>query len=111
MKDGKDISRREALKTTVALSVVAVGSAWLGFGCKGDKKELSCTDTTGVAPADVEMRNTLQYVDKSTDPAKNCANCQLFKAPAAPGTCGGCTVLKGPINPAGLCKSWAQKAA
>jgi hypothetical protein len=112
MSNGKDVSRRDALKLTFALGAATVGSTWLGVGCKGDtSKELSCSDTTGVAPADIEMRKTLKYVAKSAVPAKTCANCQLFKAPPTPGTCGGCTVVKGSINPAGFCDSWARKPA
>ncbi|MFO0667247.1 MAG: high-potential iron-sulfur protein [Polyangiaceae bacterium] len=54
------------------------------------------------------MRKTLDYSDASADPAKTCANCQLYK-PAAPDQCGSCTLLKGTIHPKGFCKSWAAK--
>jgi len=105
-KQDTGCSRREALRGTVFLMVLAA------CGKKEEKKELSCTDTSGLSPADVEMRNvTLAYVEKTPDPAKRCDNCQQFKAAPAPGACGGCTILKGPINPAGYCKSWVQKAS
>ena len=74
------------------------------------KKELVCEDTAGLLPTEIDMRNAQQYVDKSADAAKNCANCQFYK-PAAPDACGGCTLLKGTINPKGNCKSWAAKLA
>lgn len=80
----------------------------IGVGCA--KKELACADTGGLLPDEVAMRETQQYVDLSADPAKNCANCQLYK-PAAPDQCGGCGLLKGTINPKGNCKSWAAKKA
>ena len=40
---------------------------------------------------------------------KDCANCVQY-VEAAPNTCGGCKLVKGPINPKGYCLSWAAKA-
>jgi High potential iron-sulfur protein len=78
----------------------------LALACS--KKELACADTAGLLPTDIDLRNAQLYVDLSADPAKNCSNCQLYK-PAAPDTCGGCTLLKGTVHPKGNCKSWAAK--
>lgn len=103
------VSRRDALRGTVVLAVLGAQA----LACKKDEapKALTCTDTSALAPADVEMRTvTLAYVDATPTPDKRCDNCQQYKAPPAPGACGGCTILKGPINPAGYCKSWVQKA-
>lgn len=74
------------------------------------KKPLACTDTSALKPDEIAMRNTLAYEDISKDPQKRCDNCQFFQ-PAGENQCGGCQLLKGPINPAGLCKSWVQKKA
>lgn len=72
---------------------------------------LSCSDVSGLSEADKTMRQTtLQYVEKSADPAKLCSNCQLYVAPPEPGKCGTCTLVKGPINPDGSCMSWVAKA-
>ncbi|MFO0675307.1 MAG: high-potential iron-sulfur protein [Polyangiaceae bacterium] len=78
--------------------------------CTKKKEELRCDDTIGMNPDDANARKLLVYVDKSPEPAKSCANCALYK-PGAPDACGGCAALKGPINPAGYCKSWAAKPA
>jgi CheY-like chemotaxis protein len=58
----------------------------------------------------VASRPALLYVDNSTEPGKSCSRCQQF-LPAAPGACGACKVVKGPINPDGYCKSFVAKPA
>ncbi len=103
----KELSRREMLRASAIAGAAGLVPAWL-VGC--GKKELSCTDTAGLSAADLTMRTTLGYVDASPEPAKNCANCMLYK-PGAPEACGGCQVVKGQINPKGYCKSWATKPA
>jgi hypothetical protein len=101
MNNEKVLSRRSAMRSLV---VLAAGSALLAC-----KKELACTDTAGLSADEATTRKTLEYVDKAPVASKECANCQLFK-PAAPDSCGACTVIKGPINPKGYCKSWVQKS-
>lgn len=99
----KRIDRREAF---VGMATVLIApSALLGCG----KKALSCTDTAGLSADEVNARTVLGYVDASGNPAKPCSTCQLYK-PSAPDQCGGCQIMKGPVNPAGSCKSWAKKA-
>jgi hypothetical protein len=100
------ISRREAGRRFFLTSATLLAPAWL-LAC--GKKELACVETTGLTADEIAVRTTtLAYVDKSPDPNKTCVKCQLYK-PAAEGSCGACTVLKGPINPAGSCKSFAPK--
>lgn len=99
------LSRRDILRRGAFLGVFAVvGEA----GCGKEKKVLSCTDTISLSAADAQVRTTLAYVDRSIDPLKTCLGCQHF-VPAAPDTCGSCKVVKGPINPAGYCKSFVAK--
>ncbi len=105
MTNGKALSRREAVRNLV---VLAAGSALIG--CTKESKPLSCVDTSGLSSDEAAMRKTLEYVDQTPTPPKQCDGCQLFK-PAAPESCGACTVLKGPIHPKGYCKSWVQKPA
>ncbi len=111
MANERFISRRDALKHTAILTMVGVGSGFaVACSKKSESAALSCNDTSALAPADLEMRAvTMAYVEKTADPAKQCDNCQQYKAPPAPGQCGGCTILKGPINPAGFCKAWIAK--
>lgn len=100
-------SRRDALR--ISLTVLgAGGAAFAAMGC--GKKELACTDTSALSADDVSARTALAYVDKSPDAAKMCSGCMQF-IPAAPDQCGGCKVVKGPINPAGYCKVWGAKAS
>ena len=101
-----DLSRRELLERGAAFGAVA---ALLVTGCSKKAPALNCTDTTGLSATDVTIRTTLAYVDVSTEPGKTCSGCQQFVAPPAPGACGTCKVLKGPINPTGNCKSFVAK--
>ena len=71
----------------------------------------SCNDASGLSTDEVNARIvTAAYVDQSADPAKKCSGCAQF-LPAAPNKCGGCKVVKGPINPEGGCKLWQAKPA
>jgi hypothetical protein len=103
------LSRRQALKQGAGFGAVAV----LGVpACSKEKpKVLMCTDTSGLPPADLQIREVvLAYVDISTTPGKNCLACQQFM-PGPPNACGICKIVKGPINPAGNCKSFLAKTA
>jgi hypothetical protein len=101
-------SRRELLRDATALGALAV------FGraaCSKKAAPLACTDTSALGPADLGVRAALAYSDISTEAGRSCQNCQQFVAPATDGTCGTCKLLKGPINPAGNCKSFVAKTA
>jgi hypothetical protein len=106
-KEEIQVSRRDALRRSLLMGTMTVGGVWLLAGCK---KELQCSDTAGLAPADVQMRTTLHYVDKSTMADKNCENCNFYKAAPANDQCGGCLLIKGTVHPKGNCDSWAKKA-
>ena len=104
------ITRRTLLRRSLTLSVGVAAAAVLGAACKGTPKELVCTDTVGLPPVDIQTRKALEYVDKSPDPQKACASCaQYVGAPV--GSCAGCKMFKGPVNPKGYCKAWASKEA
>jgi hypothetical protein len=110
MKDMDDkLSRRDVLQRSAAFGALAVFGAAAGACNKSPSAAgLSCMDTTGLSPTDVQVRTSLAYVDASTEPGKACSNCQQFIA-AAPNACGTCKVVKGPINPKGYCKSFVAK--
>jgi hypothetical protein len=97
------ITRRHVLTllTTAALVPAAVACS---------KPELNCSDAAGLTPDELAARSAAAYVDKSADPAKPCSTCKLYQ-PKSADACGGCSLIKGPINPNGGCKSWAPKAA
>ena len=103
------VSRRHLLSRGATLAAVALfGTAACG---KEKPAALSCTDTMGLSTADLTVRGALAYVDYSTEPGKQCLGCQQFlpAVPAVPAACGQCKVVKGPINPAGYCKSFVAK--
>src|SRR6185437_95598 len=101
------LSRRDVLQKSAAFGILAAFGAGAA-ACKSEPAKLSCVDTTSLSSADAMVRTSLSYVDNSMEPGKNCQKCQQF-LPGAPNACGGCKVLKGPINPSGYCKSFAAK--
>jgi hypothetical protein len=102
------LDRRAVLRRVggaLALGVVApVAAAVEGCG----KKPLSCADTAGLSFADAQTRVTLAYTDRALDPTKPCNACAKFRSAGAD-ACGGCEVVKGPINPLGGCRSWTAR--
>ena len=118
----KELSRRDFLLRTGALSAVALGSGAILSACGDGQRpaetpaaeepmamESACDDVSGLTDADIQMRQTLQYVDVSPKPDQLCSNCQLYVPAAEGAACGGCTIIKGPIAPGGYCTSWAAK--
>jgi hypothetical protein len=100
-------TRRDILRRGAAFGALAVVGASVACN-KAKPAALSCTDTSALAPADLTVRTSLAYVDVSTEPGKSCSGCLQF-IPATPDVCGACKVVKGPINPAGYCKSFSPK--
>ena len=93
------IARREAMRRLVVLSAAALAPPWLA-ACS---RKPSCQDVTGLTPEEVRARNeTAKYVEQTMDATKRCSGCVQW-IPAAPDKCGGCKVVKGPINPDGYC--------
>lgn len=100
------IARREALRHLgVASAVLAFPS--LPSGCS---RKPSCIDVTGLSPEEVRARNdTAAYTDAAPDPSKKCSVCAQWVPAPSPTACGGCKVVKGPINPEGWCKLFVAK--
>lgn len=118
-------SRKEFLKRTAVAGVIGIGAASvLGYCGRRPEEEATdeaassagaaCDDISSLSPAEKQQRDTmvtnLKYVPKTADAAKNCSNCQLFKAAAAGAACGGCQLFPGPVADQGYCVSWAPKA-
>ncbi len=104
----KVATRREALRHLVVLSASVAVPGFLA-GCS---KKPTCTDVSGLSPDELKMRNeTAAYVDSAPDPSKRCDVCVQWVPGASPTACGGCKVVKGPINPQGWCKLFAPKPA
>lgn len=108
------ISRKDFLVKGLVTGVAIAGAGAILSACKKEEKKaetaVSCNDTTGLTPEDIQQRTNLQYVDQTPDPTKRCDGCALYVAPAAGAACGGCNLVKGPIAPAGYCTSWVAKS-
>lgn len=137
----KKIDRKDFLKNALAVAgVTLVGSSILS-ACGGEQNPknsapaenapaenapapetepeagtapatVDCTDLSGLTDADIKQRESVSYVEKSTEAEKNCLNCRFWQPNATdPNACGGCQLIKGPVNPQGYCKSWFKKDA
>lgn len=107
MEDGTKIGRREMVRRTVLLTVVASApAAWLS-ACGGG--ELACDDESALSAAERDARRNAGYAEHAADPARACAGCTFFQAGGA-NACGACTVVRGPIHPAGSCNLFAPRA-
>ncbi len=95
------LSRRDfvvALSALPGLGVLACSKA------KGGS--LTCTDVAGLNEAERKRRVALAYVDKAPDPERECDRCAQYLG--VPDGCGSCKLLRGPINPGGSCKEFAE---
>ena len=79
----------------------------VGWACK--KEEFSCNDVTGLQPADIEARKSLEYKERADKPELACSNCAQFVPPES-SACATCRIMRGPIHPEGWCKVFAPKA-
>lgn len=107
------LDRRSFLVRAAQIGAVAAAApVFIGLvGCSKKEEVKTCTDTSGLSPDQIAMRNQLQYVDVTPKPAEDCEGCMLYTEPKAGAFCGGCTLLAGPIAPKGYCISWAAKPA
>jgi hypothetical protein len=101
----KKLTRRALLERGAVLSLAVIGGAG-GFGCGGG---LDCSSPPGLTQEQRDMRRNLAYVERSPNPSQRCEVCNFYTAPAQPGTCGGCTLNLGPVNPQGYCSSFVAR--
>jgi hypothetical protein len=95
------LGRRHALTLLAASGGVAL------VGCGGGDT-LRCDDVSGLSATDADFRRGQGYVERSTRPGRSCETCNFYTTGAA--ACGECTLIRGPINPAGYCNLWVQRA-
>ncbi len=106
------MGRRQAAKralTVLGAAAIAPGLLAACGGEEGGEGGLTCTDTAGLEPAQIQTRQTQAYTDASADPAKKCTDCRFYTAGAA-NACGTCQVIAGPIHPDGSCNLWAARS-
>ena len=111
-----EITRKEFFQRCALLGLTVAAGGTVLAGCGGGEKSETastktasagpCSDLTGLAEADVKMRENLKYVEVTTDQAKRCDNCKFWLPPEEGKECGGCQLVKGPITAGGGCASW-----
>lgn len=116
------MDRREFFRRVGAAALagagLALGLAACGGGDKGNAESTSaatskpavdpCSDLSGLTQDELATRTTFQYKAVAADPAKVCTKCNFWHAPEGGSPCGTCTLVKGPIEPAGGCMSWVE---
>ncbi|MEX0822255.1 MAG: high-potential iron-sulfur protein [Rhodothermales bacterium] len=123
----QNTSRRSFLQKLTALGTAGVITPVVLSACGGGGDEaasgdaatggetseagFSCMDTSGLTDAQIQQRESTNYVDESPNPDQLCSNCQLYTQPEAGAQCGGCQVVPGPIHPDGYCDLWVAAQA
>lgn len=127
MTEKTPLNRREFLERAALLGAVTIGAGSILAACESDtsspastegaaaggEETISCNDaaaTADLSAAELATRTNNNYVDQTTNPEQRCDNCSLYTQPAAGQTCGGCSVVAGPINPGGWCSIWVPAA-
>ena len=112
MSDAKIGRRDAARRALVVLGAAAFAPSALAACSEegGGDDQISCTETAGLSPAEIQTRQSQHYVDDSPNEGQTCSNCRFFQAPQQAGSCGGCQVLAGPIHPEGYCDLYAAQA-
>jgi len=107
MANDEKLSRRSALKISLSVLPLAAGGVALLNAC--GSSGVDCTDVSGLTEPEVATRTNLEYVEASPHGTeKDCVNCRFYTGNET--ACGTCTLVKGPVNPRGYCKSWVIKA-
>lgn len=117
MTTDQKLGRRAFLRRAGIAGLAGAGLV-LGLGaCNGEEQPAAkpaakaatdpCSDLSGLTADETATRTTFKYEEVASDPAKPCDTCTFWQAPAEGQSCGGCTLVKGPIKPKAGCMSWA----
>lgn len=116
-------SRRQVLKSMVQFSGVIAGSFLVSpfMSCKRSRAELGNEGITAKAEdedtcepqelsqQEIQVRQSLKYVDQSPITHRTCLNCKVFTLPKQGFSCGGCKIVPGPIHKNGYCTAWIAR--
>jgi hypothetical protein len=88
------------------------GTSESGDGGSGTASaSADCSDLSSLSESEKKQRSqmvkSLQYVEETPQPDKNCANCSLYIQSEYGEGCGGCQLFPGPVAANGYCNSWA----
>ncbi len=121
--ENQNTSRRRFLQKLTAFGTAGIITPVVLSACGGDDDaagdttagdgsgNFSCMDTSGLSDAEIQQRESTNYVDESPHEDQLCSNCQLFTEPEEGAQCGGCQVVPGPIHPDGWCDLWVAEQA
>lgn len=128
MSDNDQITRKNFLKHLSIAGVASLGASSLLTACgggNGNQESSSqsqsgsgdqaasddpCSDVSDLTEQEKKTRDQFDYVAETPNPEKRCDNCALWVEPEGDSPCGGCTLVKGPIHPAGYCTAWAPQS-
>ncbi|GAB5550129.1 MAG: high-potential iron-sulfur protein [Sandaracinaceae bacterium] len=102
-------TRRQFISRAAAAGV-ALGAPSLLAACGGGDPTTAsaCDGYSALTTQEVQVRQGLNYVDRSPKPAELCSNCMHYNAPAE-SACGGCKLFAGPVIAGGYCTAWAAQ--
>lgn len=71
----------------------------------------ACNNITELTANQKSVRSAQQFTVNTPFKKRYCSNCLYFKAPdsRSGSPCGSCTIVPGPIDPGGYCKSWKSE--
>ncbi len=98
------VSRRSLLVRGAALPLCGLA---LMAARSAAAAEAACADPAHLDSGQMSIRESLNYVEKSADPAKICNGCGFLQDVKA--NCGTCVIFNGPANVNGHCDSWGPK--
>jgi hypothetical protein len=113
------LNRKDFFKKVSLFGIGALGATTLLKACGGGEEtpdpamdaadaptDDPCSDLSGLSEAEIQGRESLNYVAETPNPDERCDNCALWIEPEDGSPCGGCSIMAGPIHPAGWCSAW-----
>lgn len=110
----KSFTRRDFVKSLSIFGVAGLGASSVLTACGGDSEQAAddpCGDVSGLTEQEIQTREMFQYVAETPNPEERCDNCEFWQPDDFESPCGGCTLFKGPVAPAGWCNSWVAKSS